>query len=87
MKPFGFNIHATLAQARDGRRKSNVVWHVPPLEEQIIFHRGRRGKVKIGQAFGYNTGRVLQPHGAREMARRLRQIQRGQLKAENGLVT
>lgn len=90
MIPFGFSIGAILAQAiRANVKSTNVLWHVPKMEEQVVFHRGRRRKVKVGQAFGYNHGRIYThaTNGERECARRLRQIQRGQLKAENGLVT
>jgi hypothetical protein len=85
--PFGVSIAAIISHAaRMGASRSNVLWQVPQLEEMPVFHRGRRHKVKTGRAFGYNHGIIYGTNGEREMARRLRQIQRGQLKAENGLV-
>jgi hypothetical protein len=81
--PFGVSLASIIAgAARAGITRSNVLWHVPQTD---TVHT-RTGRYKVGQAFGFNHGRHYQPHGKRECERRRRQIERGQLKAENGLV-
>ena len=68
--------------------KSHVVWHVPPEPPTMNPpHRKLDHRDAQKDAFGWLPGKLYQPNGNREVERRRRQLERRQLKAENGLVT
>lgn len=61
--------------------KSRVVWTVPPAARPVP---GRGGFASANhaqaEAFGWLPGKLYEPNGERECARRRRQIAAGQLK-------
>lgn len=82
-RPFGAGYAAVIAAGAAIASASRVLWQVEPME--TTHYRGR--KYRTGRAHGFNYGKLYEPHGQRECERRMRQIELGQLKAENGLVT
>lgn len=73
--------------AKSGREnyKSRVVWHLPRTDPKTRRELLRSQGFTV-RAHGIAYGKMYEPNGDRETARRRRQIGRGQLKAENGLV-
>jgi len=68
--------------------RSHVVWHIAPNQTRTPPKGSRHHHLYAQKdAYGWLPGKLYAPNGDREVARRRRQIERGQLKAENGLVT
>lgn len=85
-RPFGASFAAIITAGAALASATRVLWDIQDV--RTINRPGRR-PYKVGRAYGYSTGRDYSGarNGERECARRRRQIERGQLKAENGLAT
>lgn len=89
-------ILAILNSRRIEPARTRVVWQVMQTPNVMPRNRGsRHHSDNAKRAFGVAPGKTYgprsfahsyRPFGQRERDRRLAQIQRGQLKAENGLV-
>jgi hypothetical protein len=66
-------------------RSVNLVQRVVGYEKLRHVKSGQSLMKRLTVVELHNVSRTLSPHGQRERERRMRQIERGQLRVENGL--